>query len=74
MKTRVIKRYKNRRLYDTSEKKTIKLKDVANLVKQDVSFKVIDNKTGKDVTYLSCLRFFRKHYLRTKRISKKLPN
>ncbi|KPK99690.1 MAG: hypothetical protein AMJ91_06830 [candidate division Zixibacteria bacterium SM23_73_3] len=50
MKTRVIKRYKNRRLYDTSEKKTIKLKDVANLVKQDVSFKVIDNKTGKDVT------------------------
>jgi len=50
MKTRVIKRYKNRRLYDTSEKKTIKLKDVAHLVKEDVSFKVIDNKTGKDVT------------------------
>ena len=50
MKTRIIKRYKNRRLYDTLEKRTIKLKDVARLVKEDVSFKVIDNTTGKDVT------------------------
>ncbi len=50
MKSRVIKRYKNRRLYDTIDKKTIKLEDVANLVKKNVSFKVIDNKTGKDVT------------------------
>lgn len=50
MKTRVIKRYKNRRLYDTLEKRTVKLEDVAQLVKKDVGFKVVDNATGKDVT------------------------
>ncbi|MGB2980901.1 MAG: polyhydroxyalkanoate synthesis regulator DNA-binding domain-containing protein, partial [Candidatus Zixiibacteriota bacterium] len=39
MKSRIIKRYKNRRLYDTIDKKTIKLEDVASLVKKNVSFK-----------------------------------
>ncbi|MGB7062010.1 MAG: polyhydroxyalkanoate synthesis regulator DNA-binding domain-containing protein [Candidatus Zixiibacteriota bacterium] len=58
MKSRVIKRYKNRRLYDTLEKKTIKLEDVANLVKKDVSFEVIDNKNRKDVTISVLARVF----------------
>ncbi|MCK4386382.1 MAG: hypothetical protein KAW52_08980 [candidate division Zixibacteria bacterium] len=58
MKSRIIKRYKNRRLYDTLEKRTIKLKDVARLVKEDVSFKVIDNTTGKDVTISILSRVF----------------
>ena len=58
MKSRVIKRYKNRRLYDTIDKKTIKLEDVASLVKKNVSFKVIDNKTGKDVTISVLARVF----------------
>ena len=58
METRIIKRYKNRRLYDTFEKRTIKLKDVALLVKKDVSFKVIDNKTGRNVTISILSRVF----------------
>ena len=37
-------------MYDTLEKKTIKLEDLAQLVKQNVAFRVIDNATGKDVT------------------------
>ena len=48
--TRIIKRYKNRRLYDSEEKKSIKLKDLAKLVKEDVDFKVVDSRTKKDVT------------------------
>jgi polyhydroxyalkanoate synthesis repressor PhaR len=48
--TRIIKRYKNRRLYDSEEKKTIKLEDLAKLVKGDVDFKVVDSRTKKDVT------------------------
>lgn len=48
---RTIKRYKNRRLYDTAEKKTIKLEDISQLVREDVEFKVIDNATKKDVTF-----------------------
>jgi polyhydroxyalkanoate synthesis repressor PhaR len=48
--TRIIKRYKNRRLYDTEEKKTIRLEDLAELVKKDVDFKVVDSRSKKDVT------------------------
>lgn len=50
MGTRIIKRYKNRRLYDISEKRTVKLEHLAGLIKRDVGFKVIDNATGRDVT------------------------
>lgn len=50
MVMRIIKRYKNRRLYDTEEKKTIKIEDVVCLVKNDIDFKVIDNKSKKDIT------------------------
>lgn len=50
MSTRIIKRYKNRRLYDSEEKKTIKLEDLAELVKKDIDFKVVDSATEKDVT------------------------
>jgi polyhydroxyalkanoate synthesis repressor PhaR len=48
--TRIIRRYKNRRLYDSEEKRTIKLEDLAKLVKEDVEFKVVDSRTKKDVT------------------------
>ena len=47
---RVIKRYVNRRLYDTEQKKQITLQDLAQLVKDDVEVQVIDNKTGEDIT------------------------
>lgn len=50
MTTRIIKRYKNRRLYDSEEKKTVKLEDLAELIKEDVDFKVVDSRTKKDVT------------------------
>jgi len=47
---RIIKRYRNRRLYDTEAKQTITLGNIANLVKDDVPFKVIDNTNEKDMT------------------------
>ena len=50
MSTRIIKRYKNRRLYDSEEKRTVKLEHLAELVKKDVDFKVVDSRTEKDVT------------------------
>jgi polyhydroxyalkanoate synthesis repressor PhaR len=50
MPTRIIKRYKNRRLYDKEEKKTIKLEDLAELVKKDIDFKVVESQSKKDVT------------------------
>ena len=48
--TRVIKKYPNRRLYDTEESRYITLADVKELVMNKVDFEVIDKKTGEDIT------------------------
>ena len=47
---RVIKKYPNRRLYDTEESRYITLADVRDLVLNKVDFTVIDKKTGDDIT------------------------
>lgn len=47
---RVIKKYPNRRLYDTEESRYITLADVKDLVIKKVEFTVIDKKSGDDIT------------------------
>jgi len=47
---RVIKKYPNRRLYDTEESSYITLADVKELVMNKVEFEVIDKKSGEDIT------------------------
>ncbi|MEM7465688.1 MAG: polyhydroxyalkanoate synthesis repressor PhaR [Pseudomonadota bacterium] len=47
---RIIKKYPNRRLYDTSESKYVTLSDVRELVLSGISFCVIDKKSGDDIT------------------------
>ena len=47
---RIIKKYPNRRLYDTSESKYVTLNDVRQLVIDGVPFCVIDKKTDEDIT------------------------
>jgi len=47
---RVIKKYPNRRLYDTEESRYITLADVKELVMNKVDFEVIDKKSGEDIT------------------------
>jgi len=46
----LIKRYPNRRLYDTSAGKYVNLADVAATVRQGTEVKVVDAKTGEDLT------------------------
>src|SRR5208283_2875318 len=46
----VIKKYANRRLYDTSGSRYINLEDVAALVRSGKDLQVVDAKTGQDVT------------------------
>ena len=48
--TRVIKKYPNRRLYDTEESRYITLADVRDLVINRIDFQVIDKKSGDDIT------------------------
>lgn len=48
--TRIIKKYPNRRLYDTAIGTYITLEDIKKLVLDRVDFKIIDVKTEKDIT------------------------
>ncbi|MFQ6005163.1 MAG: polyhydroxyalkanoate synthesis repressor PhaR [Woeseia sp.] len=47
---RIIKKYPNRRLYDTEESRYITLADVKNLVIRKIDFQVVDKKSGDDIT------------------------
>ena len=47
---RVIKKYPNRRLYDTTESRYITLAEIRKLVLDRVDFVVIDKKSGQDIT------------------------
>lgn len=47
---RIIKKYPNRRLYDTAESKYVTLSDVRELVLNGIAFCVIDKKSGEDIT------------------------
>ena len=47
---RVIKKYPNRRLYDTVESRYITLSDVRRLVVDRVDFVVVDKKNNADIT------------------------
>ena len=49
--TVIIKKYANRRLYNTRTSSYITLDHLAQMVKENVEFKVIDAKTGADLTH-----------------------
>lgn len=48
--TRLIKKYKNRRLYDTEISQYITIEDLQHYVVDGVSFQVEDSSTGHDIT------------------------
>ncbi|MEE9376180.1 MAG: polyhydroxyalkanoate synthesis repressor PhaR [Rhizobiaceae bacterium] len=48
----LIKKYPNRRLYDTSTSSYIVLDDIVELVKSDIPFVIEDKKSGEDITRL----------------------
>ncbi|MCF7982389.1 MAG: polyhydroxyalkanoate synthesis repressor PhaR [Pseudomonadales bacterium] len=47
---RILKKYPNRRLYDTTDSHFVTLEDVKQLVIKHDEFRVEDSKTGKDLT------------------------
>jgi polyhydroxyalkanoate synthesis repressor PhaR len=47
---RVIKRYENRKLYDTEAGKTVSLKGIARLIRKGHNVQVIDNTNDEDIT------------------------
>lgn len=49
----LIKRYPNRKLYDTEAKRYVTLEDVAELVRQEQDVRVVDHESNEDVTSLT---------------------
>jgi polyhydroxyalkanoate synthesis repressor PhaR len=47
----IIKKYANRRLYNTQSSKYITLDFLAELTRKDIEFQVLDAKTGEDITH-----------------------
>ena len=48
--SRRIKRYSNRKLYDTESSEYVSLSDIAELVRSGETVEVVDNATGEDLT------------------------
>lgn len=47
----IIKKYANRRLYNTASSSYITLEDLARMVRENVEFQVLDAKSGDDITH-----------------------
>ncbi len=47
---RVIKRYANRKLYDTEDSRYVTLDEIASLVKAGTDVRIVDNRSGEDLT------------------------
>jgi polyhydroxyalkanoate synthesis repressor PhaR len=50
VKTKIIKRYQNRKLYDTQQSCYVTLDDIAKMIRTNEDVMVIDNKTKNDIT------------------------
>lgn len=47
---KIIKRYSNRKLYDTADSRYVTLDEIAEMVKQGADVKIVDNQTKEDLT------------------------
>ena len=50
---RIIKRYQNRKLYDTHQSCYVTLEEIAQIIREGNEIQVIDNKTKNDITYVT---------------------
>ncbi|MCD6280011.1 MAG: hypothetical protein J7J85_00195 [Deltaproteobacteria bacterium] len=53
---RIIKKYKNRIMYDTKAAMPVTLHQLADMMKNRIRFKILDNTSGRDITVLTILQ------------------
>lgn len=46
----VVRKYENRRLYDTSSSRYVNLPEIAQMIREEADVKVVDAKSGEDIT------------------------
>ena len=53
---KIIKKYGNRKLYDTDQSSYVVLGDIAKMVRNNEKIRVVENSTGRDVTTTTLLQ------------------
>jgi polyhydroxyalkanoate synthesis repressor PhaR len=52
----IIRKYANRRLYNTSSSRYVTIEDLTKMVKADIEFQVLDTATGQDLTRFTLIQ------------------
>jgi polyhydroxyalkanoate synthesis repressor PhaR len=66
---KVIKRYTNRKLYDTVESRYVTLDEIAEMVKAGQEVKVLDNRTKEDLTSVTLAQIIFEEEKKTSKMS-----
>ena len=67
-RTKIIKRYTNRKLYDTADSRYVTLEEIGEMVKQGVEVKIIDNRTREDLTSVTMAQIILEEEKKTSRM------
>ncbi len=66
--TKVIKRYTNRKLYDTVESRYVTLDEIAEMVKAGAEVQIVDNRTKEDLTTVTLAQIIFEEEKKTSRM------
>lgn len=65
---RIIKRYQNRKLYDTHQSCYVTLEEIAQIIRNGNEIQVLDNKSKRDITYTTQIQLLFDQERRAKRV------
>ena len=66
---KVIKRYTNRKLYDTVESRYVTLDEIAQMIKGGAEVKIVDNRSKEDLTSVTLAQIIFEEEKKTPRLS-----
>ena len=66
---KIIKRYTNRKLYDTVESRYVTLDEIAEMVKAGVEVRILDNRTKEDLTSVTLAQIIFEEEKKTSKMS-----
>jgi polyhydroxyalkanoate synthesis repressor PhaR len=69
---KVIKRYTNRKLYDTVESRYVTLDEIAEMIKAGAEVKILDNRTKEDLTSVTLAQIIFEEEKKTSKVGLKV--
>ncbi|HET6921526.1 MAG TPA: polyhydroxyalkanoate synthesis regulator DNA-binding domain-containing protein [Anaeromyxobacteraceae bacterium] len=69
LEPKIIKRYTNRKLYDTVESRYVTLEEIAGMVKAGAEVKILDNRTKEDLTSVTLAQIIFEEEKKTSKMS-----